>query len=250
MVLRVWPREHYRQDDVAQELDEAAEKVGASVLALDNVGGAINNRLMGYHGETFLIEYKTGQRKYLRPSQRDFRDSWRGQWAVVSTQEELFAVLGVSLATEMGCNPSTVRNLRRPTWKVLTIPGLGLTLDPTTGELVIGDTVSLLTPVQNDLMAFLVANAGRCFSCVSLLSAVWQYPPGIGSRDLVRMHVRDIRRKTGTGYPCNRRGFGYFMPADERGASHTGRETQGLDVSQATCETQGADVSQAKRETH
>jgi len=214
MVKHVWTGRPYQQDSVAKDLDEAAEKVGASILALDALGGGINDRLMGYRGQTFLVEYKTpGRGKRLRKSQIEFRDWWRGQWAVVETQEELFEVLGVSVATGVGCNPSTVRDLRRPAKGVLSIPGLGLTLDPTTGELVIGDTVSLLTPVQNDLMAFLVANAGRCFSCVSLLSAVWEYPPGLGSRDLVRMHVRHIRRKTGTRFPLNQQGFGYYMPA-------------------------------------
>jgi len=31
------------------------------------------------------------------PSQKGFRDTWEGQWAVVETIEELFALLGVEI---------------------------------------------------------------------------------------------------------------------------------------------------------
>jgi len=216
MVKRVWPRKRYHQDAVAQELDEAAEAVGATIVAFDGIGGGVNDRLMGYHGRCFLIEYKTpGSGKGLRKTQKDFRDWWQGQWAVVSTQDELFATLGVSIVVQSGGKPTTVRDLRRPTREVLTIPGLRLTLDPTTGELVIGDRVSLLSPVQTDLMAFLVANAGTPFSCTVLLGAVWEYPPGEqGCDSLVRMHVGNIREKSRSPYPLARRGFGYYMPRE------------------------------------
>ena len=102
MPKRIWPRRAYSQDSNAKELDDAAEAVGATVLALDGLGGGVNDRLIGYKGSdgrkrNFLVEYKSGKWPGLRQSQKVFRDWWRGQWAVVETQEELFAVLGVKV---------------------------------------------------------------------------------------------------------------------------------------------------------
>jgi len=221
MPKRIWPRRAYTQDANAKELDDAAEAVGATVLALDGLGGGVNDRLIGYKGANFLVEYKTGKWLALRQSQKNFRDWWRGQWAVVETREELFAVLGVDLVQQPGGQHSNqvhsqrasiARNLRRSSGGLLSIPGLNLTLDLALGQLTIDDRVTSLTPVESDLMAFLIANVGRCFSCVSLLSAVWSYLPGYGSQDLVRTHVRHIRQKTGTSYPLNKLRFGYYMP--------------------------------------
>jgi DNA-binding response OmpR family regulator len=53
----------------------------------------------------------------------------------------------------------------------------------------------LLTPVEYDLMYHLMVNAGTVFSCERLLQEVWGYVYETGSPDLVRMHVRNLRRK-------------------------------------------------------
>lgn len=57
--------------------------------------------LVGYRGANLLVEVKDGARvpseRKLRASQLEFRDGWRGQWAVVCTVGqalELVAVVG------------------------------------------------------------------------------------------------------------------------------------------------------------
>ncbi len=56
-------------------------------------------------------------------------------------------------------------------------------------------TVVLLTPVEFELMNFLMRHPDRVFSAEQLLQEVWGYPPGTGMPDLVRVHVKNIRDK-------------------------------------------------------
>jgi DNA-binding response OmpR family regulator len=53
----------------------------------------------------------------------------------------------------------------------------------------------LLTPVEFDLLAFLMSHPGQVFSPGRLLQSVWGYPPETGSNDLVRVHIKNIREK-------------------------------------------------------
>ena len=53
----------------------------------------------------------------------------------------------------------------------------------------------LLTPVEFDLLFYLMSHPGQVFSPDKLLQAVWGYPPGTGSSDLVRVHIKNIREK-------------------------------------------------------
>lgn len=57
------------------------------------------------------------------------------------------------------------------------------------------DKTVLLTPVEFDLLLFLMSHPGQVFSPVKLLQTVWGYPPETGSSDLVRVHIRNIREK-------------------------------------------------------
>ena len=52
-----------------------------------------------------------------------------------------------------------------------------------------------LTPVETLLLAHLMSQPGCVFSSEGLLRQVWGYPPGSGSKALVRAHVRNIRAK-------------------------------------------------------
>ncbi len=52
-----------------------------------------------------------------------------------------------------------------------------------------------LTPVEFELLFFLMSNAGQVFSSEQLLQRVWKYPPGTGSPELVRAHIRNVRNK-------------------------------------------------------
>ena len=57
------------------------------------------------------------------------------------------------------------------------------------------DKTQLLTHVEFDLLSFLMHHPEQVFSSEQLLQVVWGYPPGVGSSALVRVHVRNVRRK-------------------------------------------------------
>jgi two-component system OmpR family response regulator len=52
-----------------------------------------------------------------------------------------------------------------------------------------------LTPTEFDLLRYLMLHANETCSAARLLQHVWGYPPGIGSGDLVRTHMRNLRHK-------------------------------------------------------
>jgi len=70
-----------------------------------------------------------------------------------------------------------------------------LSLDCQTFEITVGDRTALLTPVEFELLHFLMSHAGKVFSSEELLREVWRYPPGTGSPESVRMHIKNLRAK-------------------------------------------------------
>jgi len=70
-----------------------------------------------------------------------------------------------------------------------------LTLNCSTFELKTKDRSVLLTPVEFELMQFLMRHPNKVFSADQLLQEVWDYPPGTGMPDLVRVHVKNLRDK-------------------------------------------------------
>lgn len=70
-----------------------------------------------------------------------------------------------------------------------------LTLDCQTHQVDTGKKKVLLTPVEFDLLYHLMTHAGQIFSSEQLLREVWDYPSDLGSPDLVRMHIKNLRRK-------------------------------------------------------
>ena len=82
-----------------------------------------------------------------------------------------------------------------------------------------------LTPVQFDLLYHLMIHAGEAFSTHQLLQDVWDYPYDMGSPDLVRVHVKNLRQRieldpNAPVYLQTLPGHGYSFPAtpatDER----------------------------------
>jgi DNA-binding response OmpR family regulator len=66
-----------------------------------------------------------------------------------------------------------------------------------------------LTATEFDLLAHLMRAPGRVFSREQLLSAVWGYPAGAGTRT-VDVHVAQLRAKLGPSCPIRTvRGVGY-----------------------------------------
>jgi DNA-binding response OmpR family regulator len=73
-----------------------------------------------------------------------------------------------------------------------------LTLDCQTYQVDSGQQKVLLTPVEFDLLYHLMSHPDEIFSSERLLREVWDYPSDVGSPDLVRMHIKNIRRKIET----------------------------------------------------
>lgn len=70
-----------------------------------------------------------------------------------------------------------------------------LILNCRTFELSTPNRTVLLTPVEFELVQFLMSNPDKVYSADQLLQLVWGYPPGTGIPDLVRVHVKNIRDK-------------------------------------------------------
>lgn len=52
-----------------------------------------------------------------------------------------------------------------------------------------------LTPLQYDLLYHMMTHPGETFSPSRLLNEVWDYPSGKGSPDLVRVHIKTLRKR-------------------------------------------------------
>jgi DNA-binding response OmpR family regulator len=70
-----------------------------------------------------------------------------------------------------------------------------LTLNCQTHQVDTGKKKVLLTPVEFDLLYHLMSHSDQIFSSDRLLREVWDYPSDLGSPDLVRMHIKNLRRK-------------------------------------------------------
>jgi len=70
-----------------------------------------------------------------------------------------------------------------------------LSLDARTFEVNAGGTIALLTPVEFEVLRFLMAHAGEVIPNDRLLQEIWGYPPGVGSPGLVRTYIRKLRLK-------------------------------------------------------
>jgi len=71
--------------------------IGASVWPLSGKG--IPDLLVGYRGDTFLLEVKIDHHAQLRPAQKAFHESWRGgPIAVVTSFDEACAAIGAKVS--------------------------------------------------------------------------------------------------------------------------------------------------------
>jgi DNA-binding winged helix-turn-helix (wHTH) protein len=88
----------------------------------------------------------------------------------------------------------------------------------------IGERWVALPPIQYRLLLTLAERAGEVIDCQELLRTVWGYEAGeIEARELVKVHIRQIRRRLGLDpekhhYIQSVRGFGYMLapPEDDR----------------------------------
>jgi len=68
-------------------------------------------------------------------------------------------------------------------------------LDPASRSLKRADGEVSLTPAEFQLLAYMMARPATICSSEQLLQDVWHYPARTGSPDLVRFHVRNLRKK-------------------------------------------------------
>ncbi|MCD6290413.1 MAG: response regulator transcription factor [Anaerolineae bacterium] len=80
-----------------------------------------------------------------------------------------------------------------------------------------GRTVQL-TPVEFELLYYLMSRAGEVVSAEKLLQEVWRYYPGTGDPTVVRMQIKNLRNKIEPSpksprYIRTRYRYGYYVPA-------------------------------------
>lgn len=95
-----------------------------------------------------------------------------------------------------------------------------LSLNCRTFELTVDGKKVLLTPVEFELVYHMMLYAGQVLSTEQLLREVWQYPPGTGSPELVRAHIKNLRNKIESNpkepaYIKTVGRFGYTIRADQ-----------------------------------
>ena len=83
-----------RQRDLNEpEIVKALETAGCQVLKASDV-----DLIVGMAGRNYLIEVKRPKRaseSRIRPIQRTLRDSWLGQYAIVTTAQEALQAVGL-----------------------------------------------------------------------------------------------------------------------------------------------------------
>lgn len=95
-----------RSDANQKDIDVALRGVGASVVSLGDVGRGCPDRLVGFNGETYLIETKNRAREKSQsrasranmmrtPAQDKFHSEWRGRPVIVAyTSDEALRAIG------------------------------------------------------------------------------------------------------------------------------------------------------------
>jgi len=86
-----------RVDANQRQIVEGLRKIGASVWITSAIGDGGPDLVVGFHGRNWLFEIKDGSkspsRRDLTRGERDFAESWRGQWAVITSFDEALDAL-------------------------------------------------------------------------------------------------------------------------------------------------------------
>lgn len=87
-------------DENQAEIVAALRQIGCSVSLLHSVGGGVPDALVGFRGETFLIEIKDGNKPPSARKKTDaqviWHDAWRGKpVAVVCNIREALEAIGI-----------------------------------------------------------------------------------------------------------------------------------------------------------
>jgi hypothetical protein len=89
-----------RVDDNQHEIVDALRSVGATVQSLAAVGCGVPDLLVGFRGETYLMEVKNSalppSARRLTPAESAWHERWRGRPVVIIKDiDEALAVLGI-----------------------------------------------------------------------------------------------------------------------------------------------------------
>lgn len=92
---------HRKRDGNHAELVSQLLGVGYSVLDTADLGHGAPDLIVGTAGFNLLLEVKNPEqppsKRKLTPDEQDFRDSWRGQYAVVETLEDVVRIVAQKL---------------------------------------------------------------------------------------------------------------------------------------------------------
>lgn len=101
----------------------------------------------------------------------------------------------------------------------------GVTFDERTRRAILADGTEItLTPLQFNILSYLVARAGRPCSRDAIMCEALGYAQPIGSRT-VDMHIASLRSKLGRAVPIRAvRGVGYLVPGPDSWATSGGAD--------------------------
>lgn len=103
-----------------------------------------------------------------------------------------------------------------------------ISLDPATFQVTVGGRHVSPTPIEFSILHQLMSRAGNTVSIGGLIEAVWHYPQKLGSPELVRVHVKNLRRKLGDNGRGDSRFIktvprqGYLIPVEPSASSILG----------------------------
>jgi len=85
-------RKRARIDANQNEIAKALRAIGCSVLFTHQLGDGAGDLLIGFRGRNLMLELKDGDkpksRQKLTKDETEFKSSWRGHYAVVSSVAE------------------------------------------------------------------------------------------------------------------------------------------------------------------
>ncbi len=89
----------YAKDSNHDAIADALKQKGCSVVSLAEVGHGVPDLLVGFNGQTFLLEVKVKSKDVrIRPSQERFYANWKGGvGAIVHSVEEAWVVISQTI---------------------------------------------------------------------------------------------------------------------------------------------------------
>ena len=85
----------HKTDANQRKIMNALRNIGATVCDLAPVGDGCPDILVGFRGVNYLIEIKNMDGRGMRftEAEQEFKDTWRGQWTVVTNVDQAIAVV-------------------------------------------------------------------------------------------------------------------------------------------------------------